>query len=95
MATVPLVVVTANELEACSGVPGHILSNRSPDVQKRSISCGDCAVCEDGYASGFQCSCRSCIGSDNKWLAIGTLVCLLDVVLAVMALVVLFAWLAT
>ena len=45
----------------------------------------DCAVCDEGYASGFRYTCHSCEGPD-KWAAIGGAVAVLVVVVPVIAL---------
>ena len=45
----------------------------------------DCAVCDEGYGSGFQYSCHSCQRSD-KWAAIGGASAVLVIVIFMVAL---------
>ena len=49
------------------------------------VSSKDCAVCDEGYDSGFQYSCHSCQGSD-KSAAIGKAIAVLVIVMFVVAL---------
>ncbi|CAM9112289.1 unnamed protein product, partial [Sphacelaria rigidula] len=46
-----------------------------------------CAVCEEGYASGYQYSCSSCFG-ENKRSAMGTSIALLLVALVIITMVI-------
>lgn len=52
-------------------IPRNILNHASdmhtidaPPLTRRARP--DCAVCEEGYASGYQFSCSSCIGEDMR-----------------------------